>query len=362
MKKATAIMLVFLLLLGVFAGCGKKDSAENPTGEVSVNAQQEEAPETTKSDPKNSTIDLSCDEGKISYVRFEKAHPVLTDDDNDDALVFVFEFTNYQSSPAQVQSAFDIDFYQNGAELTDSLSYTSGWDDEAKDQYDLVHAFFNNALKDGTVTFGCLVQPKDDSPITINVTANNGDEDANQMMEVDIRGGGTQDTASPETTAAAVTTAAAGTTEAKEDTKPIKLGETVETNDFKYTINSVDFTYDIEPSDTSGYYRHYEAGSGKVFIRIEATYYNRSKRDVCIRDLPKLTADYDNGYTYSGQSVVDDGDGTWTWGDSYVVCEPLNTCNVTGMIECAEVVESSSSPLKILITLGSDVYEYVVRA
>ena len=351
MKKATAIMLVFLLLLGVFAGCGKKDSAENPTGVESASAQQTEAPEgTTQKDSYVDSIDYTTENGTLKFVRFEKARGGWAPEGN--AYIFIFEFTNNQSQPAGWNSTFFFNFYQNGVEVEDIRNYNYS-DDE---QYSYIMDSSKSVMKGATLTFGDGVVFPDNSPVTIEVKAfSSSGSLESQMMEIDLNGSDSNPSAATDSTAAA-------TTESKDEIKTLKLGETIETEDFKYTLNSVEFTVDIIPSDTSGFYSHYEADSGKVYIRLDSTYYNRSKRNVCVRDLPKIVADYDNGYTYNGSSIVDDGDGSWTWVSSYIVCEPLNTCVVTGMIECPEVVESSSAPLKILITLGDQVYQYDVRA
>lgn len=132
-------------------------------------------------DPMVDSIDLSLEKGEVRFVRAEKANAELTDSSS--ALVFVFEFTNKQSAPAQVQSVFQFQFFQNGAELSDNLSYSS----TGGEQYELVSSFFDDAMKDGTVTFGRLVEPEDDSPVTIMVNPNGAPlEDNYQTMEFDI--------------------------------------------------------------------------------------------------------------------------------------------------------------------------------
>lgn len=138
-----------------------------------------ESDSSSKSDTTVDSIDLTYDEGNLKYVGFEKAVPELTEEEN--AYVFIFDFTNTQDSAAQCQSVFKIQYFQNGAELTNNAS----WDSRGGDQYELVNAFFSEALNGGTIRFGQLVIPKDSSPITVMATRN-GAEDTVQMMEVDI--------------------------------------------------------------------------------------------------------------------------------------------------------------------------------
>ena len=91
---------------------------------------------------------------------------MLTSADN--AYVFVFEFTNLRSEPAQAQNIFQIQFFQNSVEIRDSGS----WSSNGGDQYDLVSAYFNEALQGGTITFGRIFVPANDSPVTIMVKRN----------------------------------------------------------------------------------------------------------------------------------------------------------------------------------------------
>ncbi len=147
------------------------DSAENP-------ADAAEKQETNQMVEK---IDLSIDEGTLKYVGFEKAKEGLTEAEN--ALVFMFDFTNNQAKPSQSQSVFRIQFFQNGAELVNNAS----WSGKGGDQYELVNAYFSDAMKGGTVSFGMIVLPKDDNPITIMVSRNGSlSDDQYQMMEVNI--------------------------------------------------------------------------------------------------------------------------------------------------------------------------------
>lgn len=142
----------------------------------------------------------------------------------------------------------------------------------------------------------------------------------------------------------------------------ISLGETIVTPDYEFTLNNVELTYELKPSNTSSVYTSYPAESGKVYIHIDGSYFNTSKRDVCIRDLFVPTADYNNGYTYTGFVVVDDGDNSFDWVSSYVVCTPLETCHYHGLIECPEAVDNSTAPLYVTFTLADGVtYRYDIR-
>lgn len=143
---------------------------------------------------------------------------------------------------------------------------------------------------------------------------------------------------------------------------PIAVGETVKTDNCEFTLNNVEFTYDLKPVNTGGYYRSYKAENGKVYIHIDGTYYNISKKDICIRDLFNPKADYDNGYSYNGFVVIDDGDSSFNQSGSYIACTPLSSCHYHGLIECPEMVDESDAPLFVYFSLDDGTtYRYTIR-
>ena len=143
--------------------------------------------------------------------------------------------------------------------------------------------------------------------------------------------------------------------------KTLVIGETLVFDDFEFTVNNVELTYELKPRNTSSVYSSYPAESGKVYIHIDGEFYNKAKRDICIRDLPIPYADYDNGYCYDGFVVIDDGDNRFDWVTSYVAAEPLTTCHYHGLIECPEVIDGSDAPLFITLNLNGITYRYDIR-
>ena len=66
------------------------------------------------------------EKGTIVYTGYEFAEWALVENnqsltENDQVLILKFDFTNKQTNPAQVQSAFQIQAFQNGVE---TVSYT----------------------------------------------------------------------------------------------------------------------------------------------------------------------------------------------------------------------------------------------
>lgn len=185
-NKLLALSLVMTFLFA-FAACGEgKKSSEgattvpDPTAADAAETAESEAP-AEEDDPYVDVIDYELDDGTLKYVRFEKAVPGLVEEEN--AYVFVFEYTNHKTDPSQAQNTFAVKFFQNGVELESSSSYSS----KGGDQYELARSFFKEALKGGTVTFGKIVLPLDDSPVTVLVRRNGGGKDERyQMMEVSL--------------------------------------------------------------------------------------------------------------------------------------------------------------------------------
>lgn len=141
----------------------------------------------------------------------------------------------------------------------------------------------------------------------------------------------------------------------------LNIGDTVTTDDYEMTLVSVGFSYDVLPSDTSGSYWHFAADSGKVYIDVVADVKNTMKRDITLGELYYCTGIYDNDYTYTSFTAVDDGDGDFLQYNSDVAAVPLATCKVHSLIECPAEVDESGKPVTIQFTIDQEEYEYKLR-
>lgn len=176
LKKALCVTASALLALSLYA-CGASGGNQGaPNSGAAEGAQAQEELQYYVDHP----IDYTLDGGNVRFNHVEKANAQLTSEDN--VLLFVFDFTNAMSDPAEFQRVFRVQYFQNGTELTNNLPYSTA----GGEQYDLVQAFFNSAMKGGTVTFAQIVAPKDDSPITVMIRPNGGfySQDEYKMMEV----------------------------------------------------------------------------------------------------------------------------------------------------------------------------------
>lgn len=187
MKNKILVIALILAMVIAFSACGG--------GSGSPDSQQE----NSSSEMMGESTDLiSCDKGEIKFIGFQKADPKLVDEEN--AYVFVYEYTNHQDDPSQCQNTFWIQYFQNGSELTSNITYHSS----AQEQYDLVQAFYNDALKDGTVKFGQIVIPNDESAVTVMAKEQNN-QDHYETIEVDLGGkvsGGNDDSSDSASTGA----------------------------------------------------------------------------------------------------------------------------------------------------------------
>ena len=257
MKNLLAVLLVLSMLLAL-AACGAAPAADTAPAEETV---VEEAPAEESYDPMVDCIQMDNDEGALTFLRVEPAHEALTEEEND--YVFVFDFTNKMSKPDQCQTVFQIQFFQNGVELTNN---TSWWSDGGE-QYDLCGAYFNDVMQGGTVTFGRIVIAEDNSPITVMVTYKNGGEDDYQMMEVALDAAPAEDaSAASDIPAEAIEEQLKGTWSLPGGSFSFDNGDTTvllgtSVISGTYTINTADCTIDAS----------YQAVDGTVSIHLPYT-------------------------------------------------------------------------------------------
>ena len=143
----------------------------------------------------------------------------------------------------------------------------------------------------------------------------------------------------------------------------ISKGDTITTDEYEFTLNKVELTYELLPSNTSSYYRSYPADAGKVYLHIDASVKNLMKRDIRIDELFSAGAVYSDGYEYTGFVVINDGDSDFDWVSSYVAAAPLATCHAHGLVECPVEVDKTDDYLCATMKLSDgNTYKYVLRS
>ncbi len=140
------------------------------------------------------------------------------------------------------------------------------------------------------------------------------------------------------------------------------IGDTIKTDDMEVTINKIEFSYDVKPDDTNSFYTHYPAEEGNVYIHIDTDVKNLSKQGLECDDILTVIADYNDGYKYDGNPVVEDASLGFTYANITSI-DPLKTLGVHFLISCPEEVEESDNPLFLTFKLSgtNDIYKYTIR-
>jgi hypothetical protein len=216
--------------------------------------------------------------------------------------------------------------------------------------------------KTGTFLLACM--------LTLSMTAcgsNNSNESAN--------GAGTEaagaETTTTEATGAETTTVVAENTEASaaesetaaatDDTPVISVGEEMTTDTCEFSIDSINITNDVMPPKTDGFYTHYQAESGKVYVDFCVAYKNTTSGDVGADEVVSGQLIYADKYTYNGFSIIEeDSRSNFTYANITNIA-PLSTEYVHYLFEVPEEVESSNLGIKLEMSIGGSKYNVVVR-
>ncbi len=141
----------------------------------------------------------------------------------------------------------------------------------------------------------------------------------------------------------------------------ITAGQTVSIDSYEFTLNRVELSHDVLPDNPPRFYNHYVAPAGQVYIYVNATIKNTSKTALDCDEIYSVTADYNNGYKYTGFNIANDYDGDFTYANITSV-DPLQTLGVHCLIECPEEIENTENPLLITINLKDGTkYNYIIR-
>lgn len=139
----------------------------------------------------------------------------------------------------------------------------------------------------------------------------------------------------------------------------IAIGDTITTDYAEITINKVELTYDVLPDDTSGFYTHYEADSGNVYLHLDLDVKNLGKQNLGCDEILSATADYNGAYTYTGFAVSEDSNTGFTYANITSI-KPLETLGVHFLFKCPQEVEESTNPLFITLEPASTKDSYVL--
>jgi len=140
----------------------------------------------------------------------------------------------------------------------------------------------------------------------------------------------------------------------------IQIGSMITTDRMEITINKIEFSYDVLPDDTSSFYTHYPAGTGKVYIHIDTDIKNIQKQNLECDDIMSVEANYNNGYTYKSSTVPEDSSTGFTYANITTI-KPLETLGVRFLVECPQEVEETDNSLHLIFKIDNKEYKYTIR-
>ncbi|MBR3933071.1 MAG: DUF5067 domain-containing protein [Clostridia bacterium] len=165
MRKFLILLLSMTMLVCVTA-CQKNQSDTTVSGGSAQNGTAKEI--------------LDTKDGTIKCVGIEKANSKLCDEKN--AYVVKFEFTNKKQDAQECQDQFAITCFQNNVEADELPSYNTN----GGEQYKLLHNYFKELLKDGTITIGKGYIFEDSSPVTVIMRTNGGENEDSATVTLSL--------------------------------------------------------------------------------------------------------------------------------------------------------------------------------
>jgi hypothetical protein len=147
---------------------------------------------------------------------------------------------------------------------------------------------------------------------------------------------------------------------AKEEVKTVSIGETISTESAEILLNNVELTYDVLPDQTDGFYTHYPAESGKVYINVDVDVKNIQKQNLECDNIMKVKANYNGGYEYNAQPIVEDSTTGFTYSNITSIT-PLETKGMRYLIDCPQEVEESQNSLVLTFELNGEKYSYTIK-
>lgn len=147
----------------------------------------------------------------------------------------------------------------------------------------------------------------------------------------------------------------------KKEEQIINYDETI-TKDEKYelTIKKHNLGKVIDPPNTSGYYRYYEATDGHQYLEIVYDYKNLGTSDVRADKVSSIKIKYNDKYDYSGFAVIEDSDGDFTYSNITSIAA-LSTGRMHYLIEVPDEVANDTAPIMATVKCGQDTYQLNIR-
>lgn len=150
------------------------------------------------------------------------------------------------------------------------------------------------------------------------------------------------------------------TKEEKTEKKVLEIGQKIENENFEVLIKNIEFSYDVLPDDTSGFYSHYPAEQGEVIVHIDTDVKNLAKQGLEVEDIMKVEVDYNDGFKYDCNPIPEDSATGFSYAN-IVDIEPLKTLGVRYLAHCPQEVADSENPVNLIFEIKDEVYTYKMK-
>lgn len=342
MKKILAIMLCLCMVIP-FASCGKKTDTDGakPEGTSqsdSVKQQQEEVVTTQKNDSKSelvlsqkNTVEDFADFTLFKVCTSEKITASIDSRNSYSAksgntyVDMIFDWTNTSSKAIRCDDVVTLTAVNgDGVEYACDLFLVETDDSSWLSTYESI-----NPLT--TVRLHCATSvPESETELAFKLTVNG------KEFSYDYSLGTTVSSA-----------------------KKIKVGDTIDETDYaKFEFHGTEYTDDLLPSNTSGFYSHYpidDSNNTYLVVKFDITNYMSSAKDC--ESFVGIKASYMDKYNYTGFVVVEDSDGAGF--NSYEDISPLAVRHFYYLIKVPKTVIENEAVLTI--TFHNQDYIFTVQ-
>ena len=142
--------------------------------------------------------------------------------------------------------------------------------------------------------------------------------------------------------------------------KEIVIGDVITLDFAEITIKNIEFSYDVLPDDTSSFYTHYPADSGKVFVHIDTDVKNMQKQSLPVDEFVQVEVDYNDGYKYDGEAIPEDTSTGFSYANITSI-DPLETLGVRILADCPQEVVESENPVVVHLDFRGEKFFYKMK-
>ena len=140
------------------------------------------------------------------------------------------------------------------------------------------------------------------------------------------------------------------------------VDETVSENDYaEMTLKTADFTNTVKPTKASGYYSYYEVkDSAKTYAHLLLEFKNLMGNGADADEIANVQVVYDNKYTYTGFSAIEEDGGSDLTYTNITRIDPLDRGVIHYIIEVPLEVRDSGKSVVFTVVFNKTSYSYAL--